>query len=145
MVQTLSIGQLAAAAGVQISTIRFYERSGLLPCTRRSKGGRRQYSCDDVRRLQFIRKARELDFSVDQVRRLDLITPGQPEECKQARQVAEKHLSRIQRDIADLRRKEELLSSLIALCGVGDCVPCPILAELRGEQHQPLASSKVPS
>jgi MerR family transcriptional regulator, mercuric resistance operon regulatory protein len=132
MVGPLSIGQLAAAVGVQVSTIRFYERSGLLASPSRSKGGHRQYGTGDVQRVRFIRNARELGFSVDQVRGVDSIIAGDPNECELARQFAEKRLVRIQREIADLKRKEELLSRLIARCGEGRGVPCPILAELRG-------------
>ena len=143
MVQSLSIGQLAAAGGVQISTIRFYERSGLLASPSRSKGGHRQYGSDDIQRVRFIRKARELGFSVDQVRRVDSIRAGSPAECERARQLAETHLHRIQREIVDLKRKEELLSRLITLCGEGNCVPCPILAELRGNESQSPASSQT--
>ena len=132
MVRSLSIGQLAASAGVQISTIRFYERSGLLPCPNRTAGGHRNYSAHDVQHVLFIRRARELGLSIGQVRSIASMPPGQPGECERVKSLAEQHLKRIQRDIADLKRKEEMLSNLLTFCADGGRIPCPILSELRG-------------
>jgi MerR family transcriptional regulator, mercuric resistance operon regulatory protein len=142
MVRPLSIGQLAAAAGVQISTIRFYERSGLLPCASRTAGGHRHYSADDVHRVQFIRRARELAFSLDDVRIMLGGTPGEAGECERARRLAEEHLARIRDQIAQLQKKETVLSALVGRCEDGYRGPCPLRSEFRN--HTPLLSGSSP-
>jgi MerR family transcriptional regulator, mercuric resistance operon regulatory protein len=133
MVGSLSIGQLATAAGVQISTIRFYERSGLLQCPNRTSGGHRKYGIDHIQRVLFIRNARELGFTVDQVRNVASVAPGKADECERMRRLAEQHLDRVRNEITELTRKEQLLSALVEKCGNGRGAPCPILSHLEGE------------
>ncbi len=131
MARILTIGQIAAAAGVQISTIRFYERSGLLPAPARSRGGHRHYSPDETRRVLFIRRARDLGFSVKQVRSVLPLASGGSEHCDAAKRIAQEHLQDVQRQIEQLSAQAKLLGDLIGRCGMNKDTACPIIEELR--------------
>lgn len=125
--KVLSIGELSQSAGVNIETIRYYERVGVLPVAPRTSGGRRIYGSKATRTLAFIRRARELGFSLDQVRTLlELGGPGSAS-CAEVRTIAAMHLTEIRRKIDDLQRLEALLSKTIRRC-TGKKVPdCPII------------------
>ncbi len=112
----LTIGELSKLTGVNIETIRYYERIKMLPAPPRTTGGRRVYDAIHLRILAFIRRSRELGFSPDQVRAL--IRLGGPEKasCRQVRDVASDHLGDIRAKIADLRKLERLLAKTVAQC-----------------------------
>jgi|SRR5215467_3982542 len=123
----LPIGRLSELSGVNIETIRYYERIGMMPKPPRSKSGRRIYGQADARTLGFIRRARELGFSLDEVRALlGLAAPGKAS-CADVRAIAAHHLEDIRTKIADLAKLERILAKTIAGCS-GKRVPdCPVL------------------
>jgi MerR family transcriptional regulator, mercuric resistance operon regulatory protein len=117
--EELTIGKLSELTGVNIETIRYYERIKMVPPPPRTASGRRM--------LAFIRRSRELGFSLDEIRAL--IRLGGPEKatCREVRKVAAHHLQDIRAKLADLRKLEHLLAKTVAQCS-GKTVPdCPVL------------------
>lgn len=126
----VAIGALSKRTGVNIETIRYYERIGLLPPPPRSAGRHRLYGDAHRRRLVFIRRARELGFSLDEVRTLLGLGARHSLSCGEVRMLAQRHIAAIHDKVRDLRRLERKLASLVARCR-GDTVPeCPILDAL---------------
>jgi len=127
---TLSIGRLAKAAGVGVDAIRFYERIGLLPAPRRSASGYRLYRPGDRQRLEFIRRAQGLGFSLEEIASLlRLSRPGSS--VARARALATAKLEVVEGKLAELSRLRDALRSLVDECpGAGDPARCPILAAL---------------
>lgn len=123
----LSIGELSCLTGVNIETIRYYEKIKLLPAVPRTESGRRVYGPTETRTLAFIRRARELGFTLDEIRGLiNLGGPGNAS-CAEVRDIAARHLDGIRAKLADLKRLERLLATTVAKCS-GDKVPdCPII------------------
>jgi len=127
----ISIGALAERTKVPIETIRFYERDGLLKKPHRSAGGHRLYRADsDVRRLLFIRRARDLGFNLDDVRHLLDLAESKSNKCSDVYAVAAPHLHKVRSKLADLRRMEKVLSELVKACATGVVVECPLLETL---------------
>jgi MerR family mercuric resistance operon transcriptional regulator len=126
----LTIGALSRHAGVNIETIRFYERAGVLPKPPRSAGGHRVYNEDQLKRLSFVRRSRELGFSLDEVRGLLRLVDGGHYTCAEVKVITLDHLDDIRRKIADLRRLERILSEVAGKCR-GENVPeCPVIDAL---------------
>lgn len=124
------IGTLSRRTGVNIETIRYYERSGLLVKPARTAAGYRTYGAADAERLQFIRRARDLGFSVDEVRRLLGLADRKPRSCRSVHALASDHLAEVRAKIADLRRMEKVLAGMVAECEQGTLPDCPLLATL---------------
>jgi MerR family mercuric resistance operon transcriptional regulator len=126
-----SIGELSHRSGVNIETARYYEKIGLLPPPPRTEGGHRLYSDDHLKRLTFIRRSRELGFTLDKIRNLlGLVEGGYT--CGEVRDAALMHLKDIRRKIADLRRMERTLAETAARCEGGTTPECPIIDVLSG-------------
>lgn len=125
-----TIGKLVARTGVKVETIRYYERIGLLPVPARTEGGHRLYDREDGRRLKFIRRARELGFSIGEVRELLRLVDGGAYTCAQVKAVTARHLADVRRKLADLRRLERTLGTVAARCEGGTVPDCPILDAL---------------
>jgi len=122
-----SIGELSRATGVNIETIRYYERIKMLPSPRRTEGGHRVFGPVEMRSLAFIRRARELGFTLDEIRALlDLGGPGKAS-CRDVRKIAAHHLEHIRSKIADLVELEKLLAGTIAKCSGKIAPDCPII------------------
>ncbi|MCV7394537.1 MerR family transcriptional regulator [Mycobacterium paraseoulense] len=140
----LRIGELAGATGTTAPTIRYYEQIGLLPHPRRV-GGQRRYDDDDVRRVTFIRRCRDLDFSVEQVRALVELTHDADRSCVEARDLAELHLTAVRAKLADLRTLESRIAELIvtskADCDGRPATECVVLEGL----SRPCATTRVTS
>lgn len=121
------IGALSRLTGVNIETIRYYERIGMVPAPPRSESGRRIYGEDERRVLAFIRRGRELGFSLPEIRALlELGAPGDAS-CGEVREIASAHLAGVRAKIADLAKLEAVLSDAVARC-TGDTAPvCPVL------------------
>jgi MerR family mercuric resistance operon transcriptional regulator len=129
------IGRLSASSGVNIETIRYYERIKLLAPPPRTPGGRRLYSGDDLRTLVFIRRARELGFSLEEVRALvRLATQGAS--CQQVRDIAVPRLEDIRAKLRDLRKMERALDAAVSRCSGQDVPECPILDALDAGRMQ---------
>jgi MerR family transcriptional regulator, mercuric resistance operon regulatory protein len=126
----LSIGVLSAQAGVNIETIRYYERVGLMPPPPRSDGGHRVYDETHRQRLTFIRRARELGFPLDDIRHLLGLERPERLTCDQVKALTEQHVTNIARRISDLRRLQRALRALAAQCDGGSAPACPILDAL---------------
>lgn len=126
----LTIGALAERSGVNIETIRYYERIGLLPAPPRSAGRHRLYEEPHCRRLAFIRRARELGFSLPDVRLLLGLGAEHDLTCGEVRALTEHHIAAIRDKVRDLKRLERILSDLAARCRSGEVPACPILEAL---------------
>jgi len=123
-------GELARRSGCHIETVRFYEKQGLLPAPPRTGGGHRDYGPDHLRRLVFVRRARELGFTLDQIRGLLALVDGGTLTCAEVRARTIAHVDEIRRKIDDLRVLERTLVDVAARCS-GDAVPeCPVIDAL---------------
>ena len=129
---SFTIGQLSQRTGANIETIRYYERIGLLPVPLR-QGRYRSYDGTDVARLGFVRRSRELGFSIKEVRTLLDLVAGGHESCADAREVASVHLLDVRSRIADLRRMERTLVATVRACDIGDDAGCPLIETLEGK------------
>lgn len=126
----ISIGILSKRSGVNVETIRYYERIGLLPAPPRSAGGYRVYSSAHAERLRFVRRARDLGLSLDEVRRLLGLADQKSRSCGEVHNLAAHHLADIRERIADLKRMERVLSRLVQACAKGELPSCPLLEAL---------------
>ncbi len=125
---TLSIGQLAAAAAVGVETLRFYEREGLLPKPPRSPSGYRRFPPEAVVRIRFIRRAKELGFSLKEIRELFALRVDPEKSCADVRALAKTKIFDIEAKMADLARIRGILNKLALACrGRGPTSECPIL------------------
>lgn len=125
----LTIGPLAAAAGVSVETIRFYQRQGLIPDPVRPLGGIRRYGEVDVDRVRFIKSAQRLGFSLDEVRQLLALDAGM--QCDAAAALAARHLAEVRARLQNLGRIEAALAGLLRRCGRRrGPVACPLIAAL---------------
>lgn len=123
----IPIGELSRLTGVNIETIRYYEKIKMLRPPPRTEGGRRIYGPAETRALAFIRRGRELGFGLDDIRALlALGAPGEAS-CPEVREIAAQHLDDIRSKIADLRKLERLLAKTIAQCSGSRVPDCPVL------------------
>jgi MerR family mercuric resistance operon transcriptional regulator len=122
---SLTIGRLAAAVGVGVETIRFYQRKGLLETPTRDAGIRR-YGSDDLRRLRFIKQAQAAGFTLGEIR--ELLDLDASEDRARARELATDRIQALDLKIAELKRARDALQRLAKECGGGSKGPCPILA-----------------
>lgn len=127
----LPIGELSRRTGVHIETIRYYERIKMLPAPQRTASGRRVYGSAETRTLSFIRRARELGFTLEEIRALlALSAEGGPEVCAEGRELAAGHLAEVQAKIADLRAMERVLADTVRRCDAGESAGCPLIDTL---------------
>ena len=130
----LSRSQLAKAVNVNIETLRYYERRGLIPEPQRKSSGYRQYSPDYVVRLHFIQKAKALGFTLNEVQELLSLRVDSQTSCDQVREKAEQKLAEMDKKIADLQKMKNALQTLTASChSDGPTGECPILEALESE------------
>lgn len=134
----LTTSEVARQGGVNLESIRFYERERLLPKPARTAGGYRMFTPDDVRRVRFIKRAQELGFSLREIKELLALRSDADTGCADVRQRAEAKLSDIDQKIADLRRMKTALARLTTACpGRGDAGACPILRSLDASNPLP--------
>jgi len=127
----MNIGQLARQAGVPIDTVRYYERQRLIPEPARSASGYRQYAQDDVTRLNFIRRAKTLGFTLEEIGELMAITTNYSNDMKEMREKASRKLEVVEERLTELTRMRDALSGLVDACpGHGPLETCPIMAAL---------------
>ncbi len=124
---SITIGELSRQTGVNIETIRYYERIKMLPKPPRTTGGRRVYSPTYVRVLAFIRRSRELGFPLDDIRALLKLGGPQKAPCHRVRDIALDHLNDIRAKIADLRKLERLLAKTVSQCTGTTAPECPVM------------------
>jgi MerR family mercuric resistance operon transcriptional regulator len=123
----LAIGALSKRTGSKVETIRYYERVGLLPLPGRSAGGYRLYETGHLKRLTFVRQARALGFSIDEVRRLLDLADHRQRSCAEARVLTTAHLADVRAKIADLQTMERVLEETVAKCANGRSARCPLI------------------
>jgi MerR family mercuric resistance operon transcriptional regulator len=127
----MRIGELARRTGCNIETIRYYERIGLLPHPSRSEARYRLYWSDDVNRLIFVRRARQLGFTLSEVRTLLTLSANKDDDvCSEVRTVAATHLADVRAKIADLRAMERALADAVRRCDAGEPSGCPLIGTL---------------
>lgn len=124
-VHSLTIGKLAAAGGVGVETIRFYQRKGLLDQPTRASGVRR-YGSDDLRRLRFIKQAQTAGFTLQEIKELLELDAG--EDRSRARELARARIQALDEKIGELKGARDALQRLARECSHGSSGPCPILA-----------------
>jgi MerR family mercuric resistance operon transcriptional regulator len=134
-VEKLTIGKLANSAGINLETVRYYERIGLMPEPGRTENGHRNYAAAHVRRLTFIRRARELGFAIEDIRALlELAEPGRVS-CGAVQKIAARHLHNVRSKLADLVKMEQILTNTVAQCGGNRASACPVLEMLDTAQN----------
>lgn len=138
---TLSIGALAQATGTKVETVRYYERSGLMPAPTRTGGNYRAYKRAHLDRLSFIRRARELGFSLDEVRELLRVSDQPDAPCEEVDRIARAHLEAIERKIADLAALGAELRQLIGQCQHGTVAECRVIEALAPQSFRAFGKS----
>lgn len=129
---SLTRGDLARATGCNIETIRYYEKTGLLPDPPRSAAGYRIYSAAHATRLRFILRARELGFSMEDIRGLMGLDDGAAPTCAEVKERTKRNLADVRAKIADLRRIESVLAATASRCSGAEVPNCPVLDAISG-------------
>lgn len=127
----MKIGQVSAASGCQIETIRYYERIGLLKAPARTEAGYRHYTEDDIDRLRFVTRGRALGFSLDEIASLLRLAQDQGLSCDDVDRLARAHLADVQQRVGDLLRIQEELQRAIEGCRGTQRSQCSILQALQ--------------
>ncbi len=125
--EELPIGELSRRSGVNIETIRYYERVKLLSPPPRTASGRRIFGNTQLRILVFIRRARELGFSLDEIRALIRLSGPEKASCREVRDIASHHLQDIRSKLHDLKKLERLLATTVSRCSGRVAPDCPVL------------------
>ncbi|MFQ6098934.1 MAG: heavy metal-responsive transcriptional regulator [Armatimonadota bacterium] len=134
---TLTIGKVARRSGVGVETIRFYEREGLIPEPPRRESGYRQYPEETIKRIRFIRRAKELGFSLGEIKELLSLRVAPSTRCEDIRRRAEAKIADIEAKIRALETMKDALARLSAACvGTGPVSECPILEFLEEEDER---------
>ena len=133
--KALKRGNLAKMAGVNIETIRYYEKQGILPEPDRSPSGYRQYDDETVNRIRFVKRAQKLGFSLSEIKQLLKLSEGEITDCDEVRDIALKKLEAIREKIINLQKLDSILSNLATQCDRQQTIKgCPIIAALMTEE-----------
>ncbi|MBI3711079.1 MAG: helix-turn-helix domain-containing protein [Proteobacteria bacterium] len=127
---SMSVGQLAERTGIKAETIRYYERIGLLPPSTRAANGHRHYAGDVVGRLIFVHRAREIGFTLDDVRALLHLADAREPSCARVHDIAAAHLGSVRSKLTDLQAVESVLAEMVRACESGVLPGCPIIEAL---------------
>lgn len=128
--RSYGIGEMSRRTGANIETIRYYERIGIIPEPDRTAGGNRQYNHDQLKRLAFVRRCRELGFSLKEVRALLEMADRDDFSCGQVHALTLSHLATIEQKLADLDRLRQTLQDMASQCSRGDVPACPVIDTL---------------
>jgi len=128
--EPMLIGEISTRTGVNIETIRYYERIGLIPAPPRKNGRRRIYDESHVRRLRFVRRSRGLGFALDDIRTLLALADRGEQACSETKEMTVRHLADVRGKIASLRKLERALREMTDACRPGRQSSCPILDAL---------------
>lgn len=131
----LQRAELARRTGANLETVRYYEKVGLLPPPPRTATGYRSYDGAHERRLRFVLRARELGFSLEEIRALLRLADERDQPCAEASRLAVTHLADVRAKIADLKRMERVLKGVVAQCGDGTRPDCPLIDSLFREHN----------
>lgn len=129
-VTALSIGALSKRTGVHLETVRYYENIGIMPKPPRSPAGHRRYDQEHLKRLTFVKRSRELGFTLKEVRALLALVDGGDYTCGVVQELTLAHLHEVRRKIADLQRLEATLADISAQCADGTIPDCPFIETL---------------
>jgi MerR family copper efflux transcriptional regulator len=129
----MNIGEAAKASGVSTKMIRHYEQVGLLPAAARTESGYRQYNDKDVHTLRFIRRSRDLGFSIEQIGELLALWQDRRRPSRQVKAFAQAHIQELEQKVQDLLAMKETLQHLVHCCHGDDRPDCPILESLGAE------------
>ena len=129
-IPTMTIGPLSEKTGCHIETIRYYERIGIMPSPPRTEGGHRVYREEHLKRLTFIRRSRELGFTLEEIRNLLLLVDGDDFTCAEVKTMTLEHADDVHRKIADLKKLERVLKDMVSQCDRGDVPDCPVIDAL---------------
>ena len=130
----MKIGELARAAGVKVDTVRFYEKQGIIPPATRLESGYRVYTKGDLERLRFIRRAKALGFTLEDIRELLSLSGQRENDMGAMRDATQRRLADVEGKIAELKRVQKALKGLVTECpGHGEVADCPILKALSGD------------
>ena len=144
--ETLSIGELSRRTGVNIETIRYYERIKMLPAPPRTCSGRRVYGPTEMRSLSFIRRSRELGFTHDEIRALLALSAEDGKNtCGEVRGVAARHLADIRAKFVDLRAMARVLADAVQRCDAGEMPGCPLIDTLSASAPLHLVARRSPA
>lgn len=132
---SISIGELSRRTSCNIETIRYYERIGVLPLPRR-RGRFRVYEANDATRLNFVRRARELGFTLDEIRALLKLAAGGRRTCAEVHDIGAKHLTDVRIRIADLKAMERALARAVLQCETRETADCPLITSLLSESSR---------
>lgn len=127
---TFSIGELAQATGTKVETVRYYERIGLLPAPSRTGGNYRAYARAHLERLSFVRRGRDLGFSLDEVRELLRLSDDRDQSCAEVDRIARHHLIEVERKLSDLKALRAELRQMVDHCQHGTIAACRIIEAL---------------
>ena len=136
MMQSVPIGEAARQSGVKVPTIRYYEQIGLLSAPPRTEGNRRLYDVADLRRLAFIRHARELGFEVEAIRTLLTLQDNPDQSCATADALAKARLGEVEHRIASLTALRVELERMITECACGRVAECRVIETLSDHTHR---------
>lgn len=125
-----TIGIAARRAGCNVETVRYYERIGLLRTPPSSAGGRRSYGENEVRHLKFIRRCRDLGFTLKEIKTLIALSGSASQNCEQVKSLAEAQIDSVRRKVADLMRVENWLGQMIEQCAAPEHEGCPMIETL---------------
>jgi Hg(II)-responsive transcriptional regulator len=133
----MRIGAAAAQAGVNVQTLRYYERRGLLPRPPRRTSGYCEFSDDAVRAVRFVKRAQDLGFTLDEIDELLRLRNDKRRDRARVRSVAAQRVRDIERRIAELQAMKKALSHLLGCCEEGSTLECPIIEALDGREEAP--------
>lgn len=142
--EILTRGELAGRTDCNIETIRYYEQVGLMPPPPRSQGGHRLYGQDLIKRLTFIRRSRDLGFTIAEIRGLLRLVDGRKYTCAEVEELASDHVREIRRKIADLKKLKTVLETMASQCSKGKVPECPIIDVLFDPRTGPPLRSAPP-
>jgi DNA-binding transcriptional MerR regulator len=131
---SMTVGELAREAGVNLETVRFYEKQRLLPAPERTRGGHRKYGRRDVDRLHFIQRAKSVGFSLKEIRVLSRLREADPgESCEEAMELAHRKLGEIDAKLGELHTMRDTLAEFIRGCPGKDIAHCQVMQGLEGD------------
>ena len=127
---TYAIGEMSRRTGVIIETVRYYEKIGMMPKPKRTEGGKRLYNTEELQRLFFIKRCREIGFSQSEIKALLSMVDREDVSCSEVHDITTLHIADIKQKIKDLRKLEKVLTQMAGECSQGDIPQCPIIETL---------------
>jgi MerR family mercuric resistance operon transcriptional regulator len=134
LIKFFGIGEMSRRTGVNIETIRYFEKIGMMPSPDRSAGGHRQYSADHLQRLFFINRCRRIGFNQSEIKALLSMVDNKGVTCAEVHAITTGHIADIRQKIRDLRKLEKGLIQMANECSQGDKPDCPIMETLFAAQ-----------